>query len=186
MKKKNSLILDNEFMEYCELNNIKNPDQLAKKIFNQGFSIEEYGATPTGLRPNEKIVEKEVIKEIIKEVPIEKIVEVEKIIYKDVIKEVPVEVVKEIIKEVKIEVPVKGKTITKEVVKEIPVEVIKEVIKEVQVEKIVEITDTKEIDFLKEENKKLKDELEKISTSLSKLGKGKLMKNSNMTSLYDE
>jgi len=53
----------------------------------------------------------------------------------------------------------------------------KEIIKEVPVETIVE----------KVENQKLKDELNTITKSLEGLGKkGKLMKDSNLSSLYDE
>ncbi len=44
-----------------------------------------------------------------------------------------------------------------------------------------------EITQLKEENQKLKDELNTITKSLEGLGKkGKLMKDSNLSSLYDE
>lgn len=84
MKKKSSLTLDNEFLEYCRLNNIDDIEKLANDTFNRGFTILKYGETPNGVKGTEKIIEKEVVKEIIKEVPIEKIVEV--------IKEVPVNV----------------------------------------------------------------------------------------------
>lgn len=84
MKKKSSLTLDDEFLEYCRLNNIDDVEKLAKDTFNRGFTILKYGETPFGLKPTEKIIEKEVRVEIIKEVPVEKIVEV--------IKEVPVNV----------------------------------------------------------------------------------------------
>ena len=82
----------------------------------------------------------------------------------EVIKEVPVEV----IKEVPVEVKGKTKVVTKEIIKE------------------VKIQDTEEIKKLLEENDKLKKELEQINNSLSKLSKGKFMKNSNLESLYDE
>ena len=119
MKKKNTLILDDEFIKYCQLNNIENIDKLAKETFSRGFTILKYGETPKmGIGT----------KEIIKEIPVEKIVE-------------------------------------------------KEVIKEVM------ITDTEEINKLIEENKKLKEDLNKITTSLTK---AKYMKNSDMGSLYDE
>jgi len=97
MKKKSSLTLDDEFLEYCRLNNINDVEKLAKDTFNRGFTILKYGETPFGLKPTEKIVEKEVRVEIIKEVPVEKIVEV--------IKEVPVNVKGEteiITKEIKV------------------------------------------------------------------------------------
>jgi uncharacterized protein (UPF0335 family) len=52
---------------------------------------------------------------------------------------------------------------------------------------MVEVTNSDEINRLTEENKKLKEELEKITSSLEGLGrKGKLMKDSNLSSLYDE
>ena len=104
MKKKSLLTLDDEFMKYCELNNITDTESLAKKIFQRGFTIEKYGETPSMAKGKEKIIEKEVIKEIkvevIKEVPVEKIVEV--------IKEIPVEKIVEVVKEVPVEV--KGET----------------------------------------------------------------------------
>jgi hypothetical protein len=97
MKKKSSLTLDDEFLEYCRLNNIDDVEKLAKDTFNRGFTILKYGETPFGLKPTEKIVEKEVVKEVI--------VEVEKIINVEVIKEVPVNVKGEteiITKEIKV------------------------------------------------------------------------------------
>jgi hypothetical protein len=97
MKKKSSLTLDDEFLEYCRLNNINDVEKLAKDTFNRGFTILKYGETPFGLKPTEKIVEKEVVKEVI--------VEVEKIVNVEVIKEVPVNVKGEteiITKEIKV------------------------------------------------------------------------------------
>lgn len=160
MNQKNILTLDNEFILYCELNEIKDIDKLAMETFNRGFSLLKYGETPMGTSrevikevPVEVIVEKEIIKNI----PVEKIVEREVIIekeikvpyevevIKEIIKEVPVEVIKEVIKEIKVEVPIEvikegeTKTIVKEIVKEVPIEIIKEVIKEIPVEKIVEV-----------------------------------------------
>lgn len=99
MKKKNSLILDDEFFLYCKLNNIEDTEKVAKEVFNRGFTLLKYGETPLGNKPQEKIIEKEVIVEKVIEVPVEKIVEV--------IKEIPVKdshvVVQEIIKEVVVE-----------------------------------------------------------------------------------
>lgn len=46
MKKKNFLILDNEFIEYCRLNKIEDIEKMAKKVFNQGFTILKYGEIP--------------------------------------------------------------------------------------------------------------------------------------------
>lgn len=205
MKKKNSLILDNEFIQYCELNNIDDIDKTAKETFNRGFSLLKYGETPTG-NSRERIVEKEVIVEkiiyqdVIKEVEVEKIVEkvveitkevpIEKIV--EVIKEVPVERIVEVVKEVPIEIKGKTKVITKEVVKEVPIEKIVEVpvdriveiVKEVQV--IKEITNDKELKKLIEENLLLKNELDSIKKSLDKFNKATYMKNSDLGSLYDE
>ena len=177
MKPKSTLILDNEFIQYCELNKIVNIDKLAQETFNRGFSLLKYGEVPNSNRVREVV---EVTKEVIKEV----IVEVEKIV------EVPIEVIKEVIKEVRIEVPVevirevivekkgKTKTVTKEVIKEVPVEKIVEVIKEV--------SNNEEIEKLMKENEKLKTDLDKITKSLSGLGKGRYLKNSDLGSLYDE
>ena len=154
MKPKSTLILDNEFIQYCELNKIDNVDKLAQETFNRGFSLLKYGETPTNNRTKEIV---EVTKEVIKEV----IVEVEKIV------EVPIEVIREVIKEVRIEVPIevirevvvekkgKTKTVTKEVIKEVTVEKIVEVIKEV--------TNNEEIEKLMKENEKLKSDLDKCA-----------------------
>ena len=174
MNQKNYLILDNEFLKYCELNKIHDVQKFAQDIFQKGFTIIKYGETPMGFS-SEKIVEKEVIKEIIKEVPVEKVVE--KIV--EVIKEMPVERIVEVIKEVPVEIKGDTQVIIKEIIKEVPVERIVEVTKEV--------FNNEEILRLQEENQKLKSELEKITTSLESFGKkGKLMRDSNLSSLYDE
>jgi hypothetical protein len=180
-KKKKTLNLDDEFIQYCQLNNIDDVEKLAKETFNRGFSFLKYPDTPIK-STKEKIIEKEVIKEV----PIEKIVEVikevpvEKVVVKEVIKEVPVEKIVEVIKEVPVQIKGDTQIITKEVIKEVKVEVptIKEVIKEV--------VDTKEIDELKKENEKLKKELDKINQSLDKFSRAKYMKNSDLGSLYSE
>jgi hypothetical protein len=172
---KSSLTLDNEFLKYCEINNITDPEKLAKEIFQKGFSIIKYGETPNGLKGQNTIIEKEIIKEVIKEVIVEKFV--------DRIVEKPIEIIKEVIKEVPVEV-----------IKEVPIEIkgdtqiiTKEVIKEITVDKIVEVINTDEVNRLTEENKKLKEDLDKITSSLEGFGrKGKLMKDSNLSSLYDE
>jgi hypothetical protein len=159
MKPKSTLILDNEFIQYCELNNIKDVDKKAKETFNRGFSLLKYGETPKGTKTKEIV-----------EVPVEVIVEkiVERIV------EVPVEVIKEVV----VEKQGKTKTVTKEVIKEVPVEKIVEVIREV--------TNNDEMEKLKKENLELKSELDKITSSLEKFSKAKMMKNSDMSSLYDE
>jgi hypothetical protein len=214
MKQKNSLILDKEFIQYCELNGIEDIDKLAKETFNRGFTILKYGETPSHIKGKEVTIEKEIIKEVEKivkvtveklvEVPVEVIREVIREVpvevIKEVIKEVPVEVIKEIIKEVPIEVEVikeiQGKSKTKTIIKEVPVEVIievsieviKDVIKEVPVEVIKEIVkiDETEIIRLKGLNEQLQKELDAITESLGKINRAKYMKNSNLNSLYDE
>jgi len=125
MKKKYTLILDDEFSLYCELNNITDIDKLAKETFNRGFAYLKYGESPSFAsgKTNEVIVEKEVIKEI-------------------------------------------------------PVEVIKEV--------IINNTDNTEYVKLKEEYDKLKEDMDKILTAFDAQKKGTFMKNSNLSSLYDE
>jgi len=177
MKPKITLILDNEFIQYCELNKIDNVDKLAQETFNRGFSLLKYGETPTGNRTKEIVeITKEVIKEVVVEV--EKIVEVPVEVIREVIKEITIEVPIEVIKEVIVEKKGKSKTITKEVIKEVPVEKIVEVIREV--------TNNDEIEKLMKENEKLKSDLDKITKSLSGLGKGRYLKNSDLGSLYDE
>ena len=151
MKPKNTLILDNEFIQYCELNNIKDINKTAQETFNRGFSLLKYGETPMGGSIiQEVIVEKEVIVDREIRVPYE------------VIKEVRVEPPVEIIKEVTLQ----GETIVNEVVKE--------------------IIDTQEVDRLTIENNRLKEELNKITTSLESLNKNRQIKNTENKSLYDE
>ena len=169
MKKKYSLTLDSEFLEYCELNNIEDSDKLAKDIFSRGFSLIKYGETPvSGKSVKEKIVEKEIIKEI----PVEVIKEVEKIVYEEKIVEVPIEKIVEVIKEVPIEVKGEKQVIIKEVIKEVPVEKV--------------IVNDEELNLLKQENQKLKDELSKITNALEKMNKAKYLKGSDLNNLYDE
>jgi hypothetical protein len=61
MEKKNYLILDEEFMQYCKINNITDIESLAKKVFKQGFTILKYGEKPSVSnnisKEQEKIVE---------------------------------------------------------------------------------------------------------------------------------
>lgn len=174
MKKKNSLILDNEFLLYCEINGIDNIDKLAKETFERGFSLLKYGETPTG---NATVKEK--IVEVIKEVVVEKQLPPEiKYIEKEVIKEIPVEKIVEVIKEVPIEIKGETQIVTKEIIKEVPIEKI--------VEKIVEVSNNDEIEKLTKRNKELELELENIKTSLEKFNRATYMKNSNLGSLYDE
>ena len=57
-----SLILDDEFLRYCELNNIEDIEKLARETFNRGFTILKYGATPGGVEIK-KIVEEKIKKD---------------------------------------------------------------------------------------------------------------------------
>jgi hypothetical protein len=141
MKKKNLLILDDEYLRYCELNNINDIEILAKQLFNKGFSLLKYGETPFGFNIEPKIIEKEVIVE----------------------KEVLIEVIKEVIKEVPVQVEGKTKVITKKII------------------------NNDEVNRLTLENKELKEKLDLMTKSIESFGKkGKMMKNSDMSSLYDE
>ena len=168
MVKKNSLTLDNEFTQYCQLNNIDNIEKLASETFNRGFAILKYGETPNS-NITEKIVE--VIKEVVVEKVIEKIVEVPVEVIREIIKEVPVEVIKE--------VKVKGKNTTKEIIKEVPVvTVIPDEKKETELKNQIEV--------LKKKNEELQLELDKLNNALNKLNKGTYMKNSDLSNLYDE
>lgn len=164
MVKKNSLTLDNEFIQYCQLNKIDNVDKLANETFNRGFAILKYGETP-----NSNVTEK--IVEVIKEVVVEKIVEVPVEVIREIIKEVPVEVIKE--------VKVKGKNTTKEIIKEVPITTI---VPDVEKEKEL----NNQIDGLKKKNEELQLELDKLNNALNKLNKGTYMKNSDLSNLYDE
>lgn len=185
MEKKHTLILDSEFILYCKINNITDIDKIAKETFNRGFSLLKYGETPVGGTT---------IKEVVKEVIVEKevIVDREIRVPYEVIKEVPVETIREVIKEVRVEVPVEvikevkiqGDTIVNEIIKEVPV--VQEIIKEVVVEKIVEVVNTLEVDRLTIENQKLKEELDKITTSLEKMNQNIPTKSNDLRSLYDE
>lgn len=166
MKKKNSLTLDDEFIKYCEINQITDIEGTAKKIFQRGFTIEKYGETPTTAKGRDI----EVIKEVIKEIPVEKIVEVIKTI--EIIKEVPVEKIVEVIKEVPVKVKGEKQVVIKEVIKEVPVEKI--------------IINDEELKRLTEENESLKNELSKITVALEKMNKAKYLKGSDLNNLYDE
>lgn len=158
MKKKSSLILDNEFLLYCEINGIENIDKLAKETFDRGFSLLKYGETPTGNTTiKEKIVEKQLppeIKYVDREVIVEKIIEVIK------------------------EIPIKVKGDIQVVTKEVPVEKI--------VERIVEVTNNDEVIKLLNKNSELEIELENIKQTLEKFNKASYMKNSDLGSLYSE
>jgi hypothetical protein len=70
MKKKYTLILDNEFLQYCELNNITNVLDLAKKTFDKGFTTLKYGETPPFMISTHPITETKP-KEVIELKPVE-------------------------------------------------------------------------------------------------------------------
>ena len=46
MEKNLSLMLDKEFIEYCELNKIEDITKLAAQVFQRGFTLLKYGETP--------------------------------------------------------------------------------------------------------------------------------------------
>ena len=167
MKEKNYLTLGKEFLKYCELNEIKDIESFASQVFNRGFTIIKFGETPVGFKSEPTVVEKEVVKEVIKEVPVE--------VVKEIVKQVPVEVIVE--KEVYITDDKEVKKLAKEISK------LKEDNKSLKSKKGDEVTS------LIEENEKLKSELEKIKKSLEAFSpnkRGKYMKGSDLSSLYDE
>ena len=76
----NSLILDDEFIQYSKLNNIEDIQKLAKKTFNQGFTILKYGSTPPNVAKIKEIVEEKIKKDpdVVKAVT-ETVIEMKKI-----------------------------------------------------------------------------------------------------------
>ena len=78
-KKNISLILDDEFIQFCELNEIEDIEKLAKETFKRGFDLLKYGNMPEGeLTPQDKgIVTREVT-------PVQSTLETEKIVVPDV------------------------------------------------------------------------------------------------------
>lgn len=54
MKPKNMLILDDEFIQYCKLNNIDDVVKFGKQVFDKGFTIIKYGEIPLSLKINDK------------------------------------------------------------------------------------------------------------------------------------
>jgi hypothetical protein len=118
----------NDLIEYCDLNKFDVND-IIKKSFKKGFSIEKYGLL--NQNSTEEIKYIDVIKEI------------------EVIKEVPVE--KEVIKYIEIEKPI-------EVIKEVEVVKEVQVVKEIPVEVIKYITDDKKTNELILELEQIKTE----------------------------
>ena len=47
-KQKISLILDKDFIQFCELNEIEDIVKLAKETFKRGFDLLKYGSMPEG------------------------------------------------------------------------------------------------------------------------------------------
>lgn len=161
MNKKNYLTLDNDFIRYCEINDIEDFEKLAKEVFDKGFSILKYGETPSGLNIEPKIIEKIVtkIEYISDNTRIEelssKIIELEDLHER--------------------EITTRDNEIKKLKSDNNPVEVIKEII------------NTEDIDRLTKENEELKSKIDLMTKSIESFGrKGKIMKNSDMLSLYDE
>jgi cell division protein FtsB len=64
MEKKYTLILDNEFIRYCEINNIKEIEDLAKQTFEKGFTSLKYGDTPSFIKPKKIVNNTEEIEEL--------------------------------------------------------------------------------------------------------------------------
>jgi hypothetical protein len=98
----------------------------------------------------------------------------EVIVEKEIIVDREIRVPYEVIKEVRVEVPV-------EIIKEVTLQgetIVNEVVKE--------IINTQEVDRLTIENNKLKEELNKITTSLESLNQNRQIKNTENKSLYDE
>ena len=87
-----------DLTRYCELNKFV-PEDIVKKSYLEGFTIEKYGL----LGGKGGVQEKEVIKEIVVEKRVEIPVEITKEVVKIEYVEVPVDVIKEVIKEVPVE-----------------------------------------------------------------------------------
>jgi hypothetical protein len=46
MEAKHSLTLSKEFIEYCNLNDIKDIEKFAKQVFETGFTVTKFGVKP--------------------------------------------------------------------------------------------------------------------------------------------
>lgn len=55
MKKKHSLILDDEFIQYCKLNNIDDVEKFAKDLFNKAFTGIKYSEKPNISLPKSEV-----------------------------------------------------------------------------------------------------------------------------------
>jgi hypothetical protein len=65
MKKNNYLILDDEFIKYCELNNIQDIEKFAKEVFTKGFTSIKYDREPKIPKPLVDGIMKKNVKEVI-------------------------------------------------------------------------------------------------------------------------
>lgn len=54
MKKKKYLILSDEFIQFCKLNDIEDVEGHAENIFNKAFTIEKYGEMGNIKKKSEK------------------------------------------------------------------------------------------------------------------------------------
>ena len=57
-----SLILDDEFLQYCEINKVEDIEKLAREVFNKGFTILKYGEIPKGIKASEIIQSETILK----------------------------------------------------------------------------------------------------------------------------
>ena len=48
-KANNLLMLDDEFLEYCKINDIEDIEKLAREVFKRGFDIVKYGSIPLSI-----------------------------------------------------------------------------------------------------------------------------------------
>ena len=58
------IIVKEEIVEYCRVNEIPDISKFINKILLQGYTIEKFGVSPYKTTEVEKIVEREVIKEV--------------------------------------------------------------------------------------------------------------------------
>jgi hypothetical protein len=99
-KANNLLILDDEFLQYCELNNIEDVQKLARETFKQGFDLLKYGTIPANrLIPSDKNEQKPVRSEHIeKEVVVVKETKSDPIVFSHPNSILPMEEIKKEIK----------------------------------------------------------------------------------------
>lgn len=51
-----TLTLDNEFIQYCKLNDIENIEEFAKEVFKRGFTIIKYGDKPQNITKFSEVI----------------------------------------------------------------------------------------------------------------------------------